>query len=138
MSAVFDTLTYARQLQQAGVSPEQAEVHAYALQGVVQGYIGARFVHVDQRFDQIEQHFKEIDPRFAQLEQRLDQLDRKVDRLEGKMEAGVVRLDGRIEALAERHRGQFLLLRWMLAAVLAALVAGGWVLYRLALAGGAL
>ncbi len=38
----FDTLTYAKKLQEAGVPPQQAEAHAGALKELVEGDLAAR------------------------------------------------------------------------------------------------
>ena len=38
----FDTLTYAKKLQEAGVPPQQAEAHAGALQELVEGNVATR------------------------------------------------------------------------------------------------
>jgi hypothetical protein len=54
MAATFDTLKYAKQLEQAGVPESQAEIHAEALRGVLEEQIAARVVTTAAWFGSLE------------------------------------------------------------------------------------
>lgn len=119
MSAAFDTLKYAKQLKQAGVPEEQAEIHAEALRGVLEEQIAARFDRVDDRFDrvddQFDERFKQVDARFDQIDQRFKQVDARFADLENRF----VRLEGRVN-----------LVQWMVGFNLAVTLAVLWLLIR--------
>ena len=81
----FDTLTYAKKLQEAGVPPQQAETHAWALKEQVEDTLATKLdlqlvrqdvqlVRSDVREldTRIEGRFKEVDGRFTELETRMD------------------------------------------------------------------
>ncbi|MDQ2694534.1 MAG: CCDC90 family protein [Pseudomonadota bacterium] len=101
MAAAFDTLKYAKQLKQAGVPEDQAEIHAEALRGVLEEQITARFDRVDERFDRVDERFAQVDARFVQLDLTI---------------AGI--------------RGEIKLLRWMVSFNLALTAAVLWLLIR--------
>ena len=62
----FDTLTYAKKLQEAGVPPQQAETHAWALQETVEDTLVTKqdLRELETRMDG---RFKEVDGRFRLL-----------------------------------------------------------------------
>lgn len=54
MNAVtFDTITYARQLENAGITREQAEIHAQALRSIIDERLVTR-EHLDIRMKELE------------------------------------------------------------------------------------
>jgi hypothetical protein len=59
MATAF-TLKYAKQLKQAGVPEEQAEIHAEALRGVLEQQISARFDRVDQHFSEVDKEMGDV------------------------------------------------------------------------------
>ena len=88
----FDTLTYAKKLQEAGVPPQQAETHAWALKEQVEDTLATKLdlqlvrqdvqlVRSDVREldTRIEGRFKEVDGRFTELETRMDGRFKEVD-----------------------------------------------------------
>ena len=78
----FDTLTYAKKLQEAGVPPQQAETHAWALQETVEDTLATKQdlrelnTHIDARFNELEAR---TDGRFNELETRMDGRFKEVD-----------------------------------------------------------
>ncbi len=106
----FDTLTYAKKLQEAGVPPQQAETHAWALKESVEDTLATKQdlreleTRLDGRFAELETRldgrFKEVDGRFAELEARMD----------GRFAELEARIDGRFKEVDARFR----LVYWML------------------------
>jgi predicted nuclease with TOPRIM domain len=107
VAIALDTLEYARRLQEAGFSEQQAYGQAQALAAAMTdtlatkqdlrelearidarlAQVDARFVQVDSRLDHLERHF---DTRLAELEKRveirLDELEKRMDlRFSGRM-----------------------------------------------------
>ncbi len=66
----FDTLTYAKKLQEAGVPPQQAEAHAGALQELVEGNVATK------------QDLREME---ARLEARMATLEVKMAGMETRL-----------------------------------------------------
>jgi len=93
---VFDTLTYAKKLQEAGVPPQQAETHAWALQETVEDTLVTK--------QDLRELNTRIDARFNELEARTD----------GRFTELETRIDGRFNELETRFDGRFRLLYWML------------------------
>ncbi|MCH8844995.1 MAG: DUF1640 domain-containing protein [SAR324 cluster bacterium] len=60
----FDTLTYAKKLQEAGVPPQQAETHAWALKETVEDTLATK--------QDLREQDTRIDGRFNELETRID------------------------------------------------------------------
>ena len=60
----FDTLTYAKKLQEAGVPPQQAETHAWALKETVEDTLATK--------QDLREQDTRIDGRFSELEARMD------------------------------------------------------------------
>lgn len=87
MNAVFDTLAYANKLQEAGVAPEVAKVHATALAEVAEEKFATR---VD----------------VANLDQKIINLDQKIERVRQELKNDMVcleeRLSHKIEIVAQR------------------------------------
>ena len=67
----FDTLTYAKKLQEAGVPPQQAETHAWALKETVEDTLATK-QDLREQDTRIDGRFKEVDGRFSELEARMD------------------------------------------------------------------
>ena len=88
----FDTLTYAKKLQEAGVPPQQAETHAWALKETVEDTLATK-QDLRELNTRIDGRFKEVDNRFTELE---------------------TRIDGRFNELETRMDGRFRSLYWML------------------------
>lgn len=68
MTAAFDTLKYAKQLEQAGVPEDQAEIHAEALRGVIEEQIMARFDKVDDRLTGLDSKLIKLEGRVNLLQ----------------------------------------------------------------------
>ncbi|MCH8843531.1 MAG: hypothetical protein IID61_11225 [SAR324 cluster bacterium] len=117
----FDTLTYAKKLQEAGVPPQQAETHAWALKETVEDTLATKQdlrelnTRIDGRFTDLETRmdgrFKEVDNRFNELETRMDGRFKEVD---NRFTALETRIDGRFNELETRFEGRFRLVYWML------------------------
>ncbi len=94
----FDTLTYAKKLQEAGVPPQQAETHARALRETVEDILATKQdlqlvrQEVRELATRMDGRFKEADGRFTELE---------------------THMDGRFKELETRIDGRFRLLYWM-------------------------
>ena len=115
MAAIaFDPLEYTHELEASGVPREQAEVHAKAMT--------ARFLHnfdalvttdyLDARFSEFEAR---VDKRFVESEARVD---KRFTESDAKMDAGFSRLDLELAGI----KGQFKLVYWMLAVIIASTV----------------
>jgi hypothetical protein len=117
---IFDTLHYARRLQDVGVPREHAETHAAVLADMItdglatkkdldQGLLAVR-TDMDQKFatfradmDQkfatfradIDQRFAAVDLKFAAVRADIQALDAKIDRVQDRL---TVRLGGLIVA----------------------------------------
>ena len=113
----FDTLTYAKKLQEAGVPPQQAETHAWALKETVEDTLATKQdlrelnTRIDSRFSELntrmDGRFKEIDGRFTELETRLDGRFKEID---GRFTDLETRIDGRFKEVD----GRFRLVYWMI------------------------
>ena len=124
VAVAFDTLAYARRLQDAGIPAPQAEAQARALADALRGRVAspsdldaleARLVsridaldsRVNGRIDAVESG---LNARFDALESglngRIDSLD---SRLSGRMDGMEGRIDGRIDKLA----GSVDTLKWL-------------------------
>ncbi len=95
---VFDTLSYARRLQDVGVPREHAETHAAVLADMITGELATK-KDLDQgllsvRAD-IDQRFATVDLQFAALRADIQALDAKIDRVQDRL---TVRLGGLIVA----------------------------------------
>ena len=99
----FDTLTYAKKLQEAGVPPQQAETHAWALKETVEDTLATK--------QDLRELNTRIDGRFTDLETRMDGRFKEVD---GRFTALETSIDGRFNELETRFEGRFRLVYWML------------------------
>ena len=137
MAAVaFDTLAYVRRIVAAGVPREQAEAQADAMKEafvhnvdalVTRDYLDTRFSEFETRVEaNMDRRFTEMDKRFAAMEfsvdKRFTEQDARIDTRFSKQDA---RLDARFSAIDlkfEGINGQFRLVYWMLAVVIASTV----------------
>ncbi len=55
--------------------------------------------HVDRRFDEVDRHFDDVDRRFGEVDRRFGEVNGRLDRFEDRMEAGLGRINGRIDQL---------------------------------------
>ncbi len=105
---MFNSLSYATQLVNAGVPREQAEVHAQVLQGVYeqeheQYATKADFIvmrnEVTTQIEQLETKTDRLEAKADRLEVKTDRLEAKTDRLEAKtdrLEAKTDRIDKKV------------------------------------------
>lgn len=63
MAATFDTLKYAKRLEQAGVPEGQVEIHAEALRSVLEEPIMARFDKIDDKLIKLERNVDSLEGR---------------------------------------------------------------------------
>ena len=98
VAVAFDTLEYARRLQDAGIAAPQAEAQARALADALTGRVASP---------------SDLDALEARLVSRFDALDSRlngrIDGLEGRIEGLKGRIDGRIDKLA----GSVDTLKWL-------------------------
>ena len=87
----FDTLTYAKKLQEAGVPPQQAETHAWALKETVEDTLATK-----QDLQLVRQDVELVRQDVQLVRQEVRELD--------------TRMDGRFKEVD----GRFRLLYWML------------------------
>ena len=124
VAVAFDTLEYARRLQDAGIAAPQAEAQARALADALRGRVAspsdldaleARLVsridaldsRVNGRIDAVESG---LNARFDALESGLNgRIDAFDSRLSGRMDGMEGRIDGRIDKLA----GSVDTLKWL-------------------------
>ena len=115
MAAIaFDPLEYTHDLEAVGVPREQAEVHARAMTD--------RFIHnfealvttdyLDSRLSESEAR---VDKRFTESDARVE---KRFVESDGKMDAGFSRIDLELAGI----KGQFKLVYWMLAVIIASTV----------------
>ena len=115
MAAIaFDPLEYTHDLEAVGVPREQAEVHARAMTD--------RFIHnfealvttdyLDSRLSESEAR---VDKRFTESDARVE---KRFVESDGKMDAGFSRIDLELAGI----KGQFKLVYWMLAVIMASTV----------------
>jgi len=144
MAAIaFDPLEYTHDLEAVGVPREQAEVHARAMTDrfihnfdalVTTDYLDSRLSEseawVDKRFTefqaQMDKRFTKVDTRFTELEGRMDKrftesdarVEKRFAESDAKMDAGFSRLDLEFAGI----KGQFKLVYWKLAVIIASTV----------------
>jgi hypothetical protein len=128
----LDTLSYAKKLQQAGVSEQQAEAHAAALWEAIEATLATKqdLTVMRQALEQeiqlvrqdlaltrqsLDQEIQLVRQEMREMETRLiGRIDAQGAHLEGRIDAQGARLDGRINALEAKFEGKFRLLYWML------------------------
>jgi predicted RNase H-like nuclease (RuvC/YqgF family) len=111
---MFNSLSYATKLVDAGVPREQAEVHAQVLQGVYeqeheQYATKADFIvlsnEVKAQIDQLEVQTGRLEQKTDRLEQKTDRLEQKTDRLSkqfDRLEAKTDQLEAKTDLLDEK------------------------------------
>ena len=109
----FGTLTYAKKLQEAGVPPQQAETHAWALKEQVEDTLATKLdlQLVRQDVQLVRSDVRELDTR---IEGRFKEVDGRFTELETRIEGRFKEVDGRFTELETRMDGRFRLLYWML------------------------
>lgn len=121
-----DVLTYARSLEEAGLSREQANAIAQGNSSMLAArfdslatreYLEPVFARIDARFDQLDTRLSQVDARLDQVDRRFQQVERLLDLFDKRFE----RLEDRIEPLAAL-RGQVNLHTWMLGLIVIVLV----------------
>jgi len=119
----FDTLEYAKELEEAGVEPKMAEAHTRAQVRVLSDFVDRqiatksdlkeleikfdskfdqidnKFEQIDSRFKQIDSRFKQIDSRFEQINDRFGQVDSRFDLISSKIEISEQKLMARIDRI---------------------------------------
>ncbi len=105
----FDTLTYAKKLQEAGVPPQQAETHARALRETVEDTLATK---QDLQLVRHDVQLVRQDVQLVQQDVQLVQQDVQLVRQE--VRELDTRMDGRFKELETRVDGRFRLLYWML------------------------
>ena len=94
----FDTLTYAKKLQEAGFTPRQAEAQAEALRGVLEENIATQ-QHLKDTEDSLKRDIKELETSLkrdmkeleASLKRDMKELEASLKRDMKEMEAGIRR-----------------------------------------------
>jgi DNA repair exonuclease SbcCD ATPase subunit len=122
MTSQFDAITYAQELEAAGVPKAQAEVHAKTLAHVVDECVVSS--------SQLMGVKRELENKISELETRLRAEIRETEaRLTSKIDIGAAQLKAQIEASEARLRGEIDKLRnelhfykWMNALTLALIV----------------
>ena len=109
----FDTLTYAKKLQEAGVPPQQAETHAWALKETVEDTLATKqdLQLVRQDLQLVRQEVRELDTR---MNGRFKEVDGRFTELETRMDGRFTELETRIDGRFKEVDGRFRLLYWML------------------------
>ena len=64
----------------------------------------AHLERIEQKIDAVADHVKATDLRTSAIDRRLEQVDRRLEQLEGKVTAGFVRLEQKIDSMAETQR----------------------------------
>ena len=88
----LDTLAEAKKMQDAGVSPEQAETMIYAA-------IRASEAHIAEMRNDIGGRFDALDTRFDALETKIEALDTKIEAVETGLGGQIEGVGSRISAV---------------------------------------
>jgi hypothetical protein len=104
----FDTLDYARKLEQAGVPVAQAELQAKALGEALVGAVATR--------GDLAAFESRLDVRFAKIDARFEQMEAKIAARFEQMEAKIVSFSNELKL---ELGGRIDTLRWMLGVVVA-------------------
>jgi chromosome segregation ATPase len=111
----FDTLEYAKELEEAGMEPKIAEAQAKAQVKILsnlldykvatkddlkelKGEIKDLGIKVNSRIDQLDSKIDQLDAKF---ESKIDQLDSKINQLDAKFEFKIDQLDAKFESKFE-------------------------------------
>jgi len=108
----FDTLEYAKELEEAGVEPKMAEAHTRAQVRVLSDFVDRQIAtkpdikeleikidHFDSKFDQIDTKFEHINTKFEQIDVRFEQIDARFDLVDSKIEISEQKLMARIDRI---------------------------------------
>ncbi len=110
----FGTLKFTRRLQQAGISVEQAEAQAEAINEALESQLATKI--------DILQLDKKIDDVASRLDKKIDGavsgLDNKIDKSKAELKENIHQMDIKIAAL----KGDNILIKWMLGLILASTV----------------
>jgi len=127
MAIQFDPIDYMQQLEAAGVSKAEAEVHARALGHLVGNCVAlpgdlARLEHDLRR--EIKALEERINAKLVALEERINaKLVALEERINAKLVGLEQRLTARIDTLEAKIDGQIMQLRWMFATLVATNIA---------------
>lgn len=111
---MLDTLKYAKRLQEAGFTAQQAEAQASALWEAIEDTVATKQdlrgleTRLNGRIDHLEAR---LDARFKEVDGRIDRLG---EDLNGRVDRLDEHLNGRIDQQEIRTDGRFRLLYWML------------------------
>jgi predicted phage-related endonuclease len=94
----FDTLTYAKKLQEAGFTPRQAEAQAEALRGVLEENIATQ-QHLKDTEDSLKRDIKELE---TSLKRDMKELETSLKRDMKELEASLKRDMKELEASLKR------------------------------------
>lgn len=104
-----DVLTYARSLEEAGLSREQANAIAQGNSSMLAArfdslatreYLEPVFARIDARFDQVDTRLSQVDTRLSQVDARLDQVDIRL----GQMDIRLDQVDARLDQVDRRFQ----------------------------------
>ena len=121
----FDTLTYAKKLQEAGVPPQQAETHAWALKETVEDTLATKqdLQLVRQDVQLVQQDMREMKETVEDtlatkqdlqlVRQDVQLVRQEVRELETRMDGRFTELETRIDGRFKEVDGRFRLLYWM-------------------------
>jgi hypothetical protein len=139
MAAIaFDPMEYARMLEDAGVSRDEAEVHAKAMTTaflhnvdalVTKDYLDVRFndfgtrveASFEARFSAMDQRLDGMDERFDRIDQRLDGIDQRLDGIDQRL-YGIDQRFASIDVQFARIDGQFSRVNLMLGIIMIAVI----------------
>lgn len=108
----FDTLKYAKELEEAGMEPKIAEAQAKAQVKILSNLLDYKVATKDDlkelkgelkdlgvKIDRIEVKFdSKINQLDAKFEPKIDQLESKIDQLDAKFESKIDQLDAKFES----------------------------------------
>ncbi|PHV09268.1 hypothetical protein CSQ96_01900 [Janthinobacterium sp. BJB412] len=129
MPIQFDTLQYAKRLEEAGIPSGLAEAQAQALSDLLADTIvvpGDLVLLKTDLIARVELLRHDTLARFELLKHELDAMEQRVNarlealelRINGKLEALEQRINSKLEALEQRINGKFTTLHWVLGAML--------------------
>jgi hypothetical protein len=109
VAVAFDTLEYARRLQDAGIAAPQAEAQARALADALTGRVAS-----PSDLDALEARLvSRIDAFDRRLNGRIDGLEGRIDALDSRLNGRIDGLEGRIDGRIEKLAGSVDTLKWL-------------------------
>ena len=109
VAVAFDTLEYARRLQDAGIAAPQAEAQARALADALTGRVAS-----NSDLDAFEARLvSRIDAFDRRLNGRIDGLEGRIDALDSRLNGRIDGLEGRIDGRIEKLAGSVDTLKWL-------------------------